>query len=241
MKLPPINSFDCIEERIGYRFSNRLLLEEAFTHRSYLNESAEKGLVDNERLEFFGDAVLSLFISHRLFREFPDKREGELSRMRAALVDESALAGSAVELGLGSLLRLGRGEERSGGRSKKSLLADAFEALIGAVYLDGGADAVAPLIDSHYSLLSTGIGLLSGRDCKSEFQELAQSLMAMTPSYRTTGSSGPDHSRIFTVAAFLGDELMGEGSGKSKKDAEQEAARRGLEKLAERTGSCRQP
>jgi ribonuclease-3 len=241
MNISPQDISDKVEEHTGYIFSDERLLKEAFTHRSYLNEAVEKGLADNERLEFFGDSVLSLFVTQRLFKEFPEKREGELSRMRAAIVDESALARSAVELGLGDMLRLGRGEELSGGRTKKSMLADAFEALIGALYLDGGADAVTRVIDRHYSLMSAGVGnILSGRDCKTEFQESAQSMVGMTPTYQTVGASGPDHSRTFNVVAFLGDELMGEGSGRSKKEAEQEAARRGLERLAGREIFIRQ-
>ncbi len=221
-----------LEERIGYRFIDLRLLQEALTHRSYLNETPLDGVTDNERLEFFGDSVLSLFISHRLFREFPDKREGELSRLRASLVDEAALAKMAEDLGVGECLRLGRGEERTGGRTKRSILADAYEALIGAIYLDGGADGVKPLIDRHYShLAEVANDLSSERDSKTEFQELAQSRQGMAPHYVTTGTSGPDHVRIFTVAAFLGDVRMGEGSGRSKKEAEQEAARQSLTRL----------
>ncbi|MBT0662992.1 ribonuclease III [Geobacter pelophilus] len=239
-KLPDKHN-ESIEQRIGYSFSNRTLLEEALTHRSYLNESSEKGLSDNERLEFFGDSVLSLFVSHRLFKDFPEKREGELTRIRAALVDEAALARSAVDLDIGSLIRLGRGEELTGGRTKKSILADAYEALLGALYLDGGAGAVAPIIERHFSLQAAGLKTLSsGRDCKSQFQESSQSVMGATPTYKLIGSSGPDHATVFTVAAFLGDELMGEGSGRSKKEAEQEAARKGLERLAGRCSSGRQ-
>lgn len=240
MKLPTKEILAHVKKKTGHRFSDSHLLEEAFTHRSYLNENVEKGLSDNERLEFFGDSVLSLYISHRLLHEFPDKREGDLSRMRAALVDEAALARSADELGIGSLLRLGKGEEQSGGRSKKSILADAFEALIGALYLDGGEVAVKPLIDSHYSSLSAGMDtMLSGRDRKSEFQEFAQSLFGVTPVYKTTGTSGPDHAPVFTAAAYIGDELVGEGSGRSKKVAEQEAACRGLASLMARLPSDR--
>ncbi len=221
-----------LEERIGYRFTDQCLLQEALTHRSYLNEAPLDGVADNERLEFFGDSVLSLFISHRLFLEFPDKREGELSRLRASLVDEAALAKMAEGVGIGECLRLGRGEERTGGRTKRSILADAYEALIGAIYLDGGADLVKPLIDRHYShLAEVANNLSSERDSKTEFQELAQSCQGMTPHYVTTGTSGPDHARIFTVAAFLGDLQMGEGSGMSKKEAEQEAARQSLARL----------
>ncbi|GAM08198.1 ribonuclease 3 [Geobacter sp. OR-1] len=224
------------EELIGYRFLNRRLLEEALTHRSYLNETSEKGLSDNERLEFFGDSVLSLMVTYRLFMGFPEKHEGELTRMRAALVDEAALARSAVALDIGGLIRLGRGEERTGGRAKKSILADAYEALLGALYLDGGEKAAAPLIEAHFTAATK---LLPGRDSKSEFQEVAQAAMGVTPVYRTIDASGPDHARVFTVAAYLGDELVGEGSGTSKKEAEQAAARRGLERLAGGCGSGR--
>jgi len=238
MSSPPIDIFKSFEEKINYRFSDRRLLEEALTHSSYLNETDEINVADNERLEFFGDSVLSLFVSCNLYQTFTEKREGELSRIRAAIVDEASLARSAVELSIGDLLRLGKGEERSGGRTKKSILADAFEALLGAVYLDGGADAVAPIVNRHYaSRLADVDNVLTVRDCKSKFQESAQSLVGKAPTYKTIGTTGPDHTRIFTVAAFLGDEQMGTGSGKSKKEAEQEAACQGLEKLAERFGS----
>lgn len=238
MNRPIQDILDYIEERTGYRFCNEQLLESALTHSSFLNESAESSLSDNERLEFFGDSVLSLFISHRLLKEFPGKSEGELSKMRAALVDESALSRSATALGIGGVIRLGRGEERSGGRTKKAILADAFEALIGALYLDGGADAAIPVIDRHYALLSSGGGIiLEGRDSKSEFQEAAQASLGVLPRYEDVGAAGPDHARIFTVTVFLGDELMGEGSGRSKKVAEQEAARKGLVQLLNRNAS----
>lgn len=228
---------DSLEERIGYRFSERRLLVEAFTHRSFLNESSDKTLVDNERLEFFGDAVLSLFMSHRLLLDFPTSREGELSKLRAALVGEASLALMAEELGLGSCLRLGRGEEQSGGRGKRSLLADAYEALLGALYLDGGAAAAKALIERQYARMAERTDPSDpGRDSKTAFQEAAQALCGQVPRYVLLAASGPDHDRTFTVAAFLGEEQMGEGSGRSKKEAEQEAARHGLARLSSGQG-----
>lgn len=222
-------SLAVLQERIGYCFNNHSLLEEALTHRSYLNESPEQSIRDNERLEFFGDAVLSLFISHRLLADFPEKREGELSRLRASMVDESSLARMAVEYGIGDFIRMGKGEARSGGREKPSILADAYEALLAAVYLDGGDGAASPLIERHYRFFAgSGAGGATGRDSKTELQELLQARGTDRPRYVLTGSSGPDHARTFTVALYRGDEMIGEGSGRSKKEAEQEAARRGL-------------
>lgn len=221
-----------LEERIGYRFRDPLLLEEALTHRSYLNENKTACGTDNERLEFLGDAVLSLFISHRLFAAFPGRREGELSRLRAVIVDEAANADMAELLEIGGCLCLGRGEERSGGREKRSVLADTYEALIAAVYLDGGAAAVDPIISRHYLHFAPRLNDQStGRDSKSEFQEFAQSRHGATPHYLTSAAGGPDHARIYTAIACLGDEQMGEGTGRSKKEAEQEAARQALESL----------
>lgn len=221
-----------LQERIGYHFTDIALLEEAMTHRSYLNEACGRPIRDNERLEFFGDAVLSLFISRRLFTDFPEKREGELSRLRSSMVDEQGLARMAAEYGIGDFLRLGKGETLTGGRGKPSILADAYEALLAAVYLDGGDDAVLPLIERHYSLfVVSGGGISSGRDSKTELQELLQARGSAMPRYSVTGSSGPDHARIFTVALYLGDEIVGEGSGRSKKEAEQNAAGKGLELL----------
>jgi ribonuclease-3 len=223
----------CLEARIGHRFSDRRFLEEALTHRSCLNESSGAGRQDNERLEFFGDAVLALFISRLLFRDYPSSREGELSQLRSALVDEVTLGLMAEELDLGSYLLLGRGEERSGGRTKRSLLADSFEALLGALYLDGGDDAVAPLVERLYSRFAANLrGAARLRDCKTEFQERSQAICGITPTYLLTGTSGPDHDRSFTVVALLGKEEMGEGRGSSKKEAEQEAARQALARLA---------
>ena len=229
-----------LESAIQYRFCNRDLLLEALTHRSFVNESGGKGAKDNQRLEFFGDAVIDFLLSRMLLDRFPDSREGELSKIRASLVDEASLALLAGKVGLGAYLKLGRGEERSGGREKRSLLADAYEALVAAVYLDGGIEPAQRLLEAHFSLLMDGrADLSSARDCKTEFQEAAHALRGSLPHYILRGITGPDHERSYTAAVFIGEDLMGEGSGSSKKEAEQAAAREGLERL--KTGSAGQP
>ena len=221
-----------LENAVAYRFRSRALLEEALTHRSFCNESEDKGARDNERLEFFGDAVIDFFLSHLLLERYPDKREGELTRIRASLVGEENLGSLARGIGLGRYLRLGRGEEKSGGRDKRSLLADAFEALVAAVYLDGGDLPVRNLLERHFApLLEGGETAPVGRDSKTELQELAQSVSGDVPRYVHREPVGPDHERIFTVAVFVGGEAVGEGSGRTKKEAEQAAARAGLDHL----------
>jgi len=220
---------DELENAIDYRFTNRPLLLQALTHRSFVNESGDRSVKDNERLEFFGDAVIDFFLSDQLFERFPGSREGELTRMRASLVDEESLARLAVQLGLGTYLRLGRGEEKSGGRGKKSILADAYEALVAAVYLDGGAAPVRRLVETQFAPLMErhATGTVS-RDYKTEFQELTQALRGATPRYVLKETTGPDHDRLFTVEALIGGECLGEGTGRTKKEAEQTAARAGL-------------
>ncbi|MBJ6800354.1 ribonuclease III [Geomonas propionica] len=211
-----------IETRIKYRFRNPELLEEALTHRTYVNEAGGK---DNQRLEFFGDAVLDFLLSDLLLRRFPDSREGELTRIRAALVDEVSLARLAAELDLGTSLRLGRGEEKGGGRHKRSLLADAFEALLAALYLDGGIESARRVVHELFEPLLDTPELLFGRDAKTELQERARLLHRELPRYQLKDATGPDHDRRFTVEVYLGAELMGEGVGRTKKEAEQDAAR----------------
>lgn len=224
-----------LERAIEYRFVNRSLLEEAVTHRSFINESGDRNIRDNERLEFFGDAVIDFFLSRALLDRFPDSREGDLTRIRASLVGEESLGNLARRVGLGRYLRVGRGEEKSGGREKRSILADAYEALLAAVYLDGGAAPLQSLVEAHFGpLLETVSDPSIGRDCKTEFQELTQALYGSVPRYLHKKPEGPDHARIFTVQAFIGEELLGEGSGRTKKEAEQEAARVGLERLTPR-------
>jgi ribonuclease-3 len=221
-----------LERAIGYRFVNRSLLEEAMTHRSFLNETGDTGARDNERLEFFGDAAIDFFLSRTLLDRFPGSREGDLTRIRAALVAEESLGNLARKIGLGSYLRLGRGEEKSGGREKKSILADAYEALMAAVYLDGGSVPLQKLMDAHFGpLLETGVLSAIGRDYKTEFQEVAQARYGTVPHYIHGKAEGPDHARVFTVQAFVGEAFLGEGSGRTKKEAEQEAARIALDRL----------
>jgi ribonuclease-3 len=212
-----------VERALGYRFRDRALLEEALTHRTFVNESG--GGKDNQRLEFFGDAVLDFLLSDLLLVRFPGSREGELTRIRAALVDEASLASLAIGLDLGSSLRLGRGEEKGGGREKRSLLADAFEALLAALYLDGGIEEARRVVHEHFAaLLASGDGL-SMRDFKTDLQERARLERGELPRYQLKKASGPEHDRRFTVEIYLGAELMGEGAGRTKKEAEQAAAR----------------
>ncbi len=222
-----------LETAIGHRFGNRRLLEEAVTHRSFLNEAGDKSARDNERLEFFGDAVIDFFVSGMLLERFPECREGELTRIRAALVAEESLAFLARQIDLGRYLRLGRGEEKSGGREKRSLLADAYEALLAAVYLDGGAEPARRLVAEHFSPFMTGqAGGPGGRDYKTELQELAQAERGTTPRYVVKEAYGPDHDRTFVVLLLVGEECLGEGAGRSKKEAEQAAARAGIARLS---------
>jgi ribonuclease-3 len=221
-----------LEIAIGYRFTDRRLLYQALTHRSYVNETADKSVKDNERLEFFGDAVIDFYLSDQLYKRFPESREGELTRIRASLVDEESLAQLAGRLDLGRFLKLGRGEEKCGGRGKKSILADAYEALLAAVYLDGGAVAVQSLVEAQFTpLMERHAGGALPRDYKTEFQELTQALRGETPRYMLKDASGPDHDRVFKVEALVGGERFGEGGGRSKKEAEQAAAREGIARL----------
>jgi ribonuclease III len=210
-----------LEARLGHRFSNRELLEEALTHRTYVNEAGGK---DNQRLEFFGDSVLDFLLSDMLLVQFPNSREGELTRIRASLVDEVSLARVAADLDLGSCLRLGRGEEKGGGREKRSLLADAFEALLAALYLDGGLEPVRRVVKEQFAPLLASSEALSGRDYKTDLQERARLVRGELPRYHLKEVTGPHHDRRFTVQIYLGDEMMGEGTGRSKKEAEQAAA-----------------
>jgi ribonuclease III len=218
-----------LEIAIGYTFAERRLLFQAMTHRSFVNEAGDRSVKDNERLEFFGDAVIDFYLSHQLYERFPESSEGELTRIRASLVDEESLAQLAKGLDIGRFLKLGRGEEKSGGRGKKSILADAYEALVAALYLDGGAAAVQALVELHFApLMERHAGGTLSRDYKTEFQELTQALRGETPKYLLKDASGPDHDREFKVATLVGGVCFGEGVGRSKKEAEQAAAREGI-------------
>jgi ribonuclease-3 len=222
-----------LEARSGVSFRSPRTALAALTHRSWVNEHPGDGLEDNERLEFLGDAVVDLAVSHRLMERFPAAREGELSKMRAAVVDEPGLAALARAFELGTLLRLGRGEELTGGREKPSLLADAMEAVVAAVYLEGGLDAVLAVIDRYLeeAFERAGAGTLD-RDYKTQLQELAQSRFRLAPRYRVVAELGPDHAKRFEVEVELRGEVVGRASGRSKKDAEQGAARLAIEALA---------
>jgi len=224
-----------LEGRIGYRFRDRAFLDEALTHSSAINESARRAARDNERLEFLGDAVLGLMVASLLLKRFPDKREGELSRLRASLVGEATLARLARSLNLGQYLVMGKGERRTGGAERTSNLADALEALLAAVYLDGGPDAATSLVAQLFLPLIDAVASDSvGQDYKTALQELAQARFGAVPQYELTGVTGPPHDQRFVMSVLLGAELLGEGEGGSKKEAAQQAARAALQRLDER-------
>ncbi|MBW2188684.1 MAG: ribonuclease III [Deltaproteobacteria bacterium] len=214
-------------ERLGYSFTDKGLLLDALTHRSFKNERPDVALADNERLEFLGDAVVGLMVASLLYAQFPDSDEGELTRRRADLVSERGLFEAAESIGIGDAMRLGKGEEKSGGRSKSRLLENALEACLGAIYLDGGADAAFEAARRIFEprLHTSAPGL---RDAKSRAQEWAQAHLGGTPSYRIVGTEGPDHDREFTVALELNEEEVATGTGRSKLAAEQAAAQTAL-------------
>ncbi len=225
-----------LEERLGYAFSDRGLIERALTHRSRAHEDDSGVVEDNESLEFLGDAVLGLVTADRLFREFPDCDEGWKSKARAQLVSAATLAGLGDGLRLGDHLLLGRGEEKTGGRRKPSLIADAFEAVVGAIYLDGGYEAAVAFLERAFRPLLERLrrdGVSAGtRDHKSALQEWLQAQAHPLPEYRLVSTAGPDHRKEFSVEVLVGDRVVATGSGQSKKEAEREAARRALAFLA---------
>lgn len=221
-----------LEKELGLKFKDVNLLMTAFVHRSFVNES-KAAKENNERLEYLGDAVLELATTEYLFHSFPERPEGELTSLRSAMVRKENLAAIAKTLGLGKHLQLSRGEESSGGREKDYLLANAFEALLGALYLDRGYEACKTFLAKHvFPTLTT---ILSGSlhiDPKSAFQEFTQGQMKVTPHYVVSSESGPDHDKTFVVAAYLGDKLIARGKGASKRKAEEAAAKLALAKLA---------
>ena len=228
------DEFESLQQAISYRFRDRGLLEHAMTHTSRANEDVSGGVVDNESMEFLGDAVLGFVIADLLFREFPGWNEGQKSKTKAALVSTATLARQAERLNIGEHMLLGRGEEKTGGRRKQALLADSYEALIAAIYLDGGVEQANAFIAREFGALisdardSGGVG---GQDYKSALQELLQSRGEAPPDYRLVGTIGPDHDKKFHVEVVVRREPIGEAVGPSKKEAEQEAARAALEKL----------
>jgi ribonuclease III len=222
------SQYAVLEEKLGYSFRSASLVEAALTHRSWMNETHDSGRTDNERLEFLGDAVLALVSSDLLMRRFPDHPEGELSKARAAIVNEAGLARIADTLTLGQWIFLGRGEEQAGGRQKRSLLANAFEALVGAVYLDGGFGAAFGVAARLIEPLMADAPAVASKDFKSRLQELAQAKLQMAPSYTVLSEHGPDHAKTFEVAILIGDKEYGRAFGRSKKEAQQNAAEQAL-------------
>jgi len=218
-----------LEKKLGYRFRNIGLLEHAMTHSSYANEHRAAGVTSNERLEFLGDSVLGMIVAEYLFSVHPDMPEGELTRTRAALVCESSLYEVARALDLGRYLRLGKGENAGGGRERPSILADATEATLAAVYLDGGIESVIPIIRTF--ILDKEKEKAVGRDYKTALQELVQRNPGQSVTYRLIEEIGPDHARIFVMEVSVGGVSAGIGRGRSKKEAEQMSAKSALEKL----------
>lgn len=221
-----------LQQKLGIEFTNESLLEQALTHRSYLNENPDVPLSDNERLEFLGDALLDFVVAEYLFTHFPDFQEGALTSLRAALVQERTLASFARSLGLGDYIRLGRGESTSAGRDRPPLLCATFEALVGAIYLDQGLEAAQRFVLAQ--ILPAVDRIIQERldkDAKSYLQEWSQGLWQLTPVYRTVAERGPDHAKEFTVEVWIGHEVYGVGEGRSKQSAEQAAARAALARL----------
>ena len=219
-----------LESAIGYRFRNIQLLQNALTHSSYANERWHNSLLSNERLEFLGDSVLGMLVAEYLYRNFPNRPEGELTRMRADMVCEQTLAAAANRIGLGEHLLLGHGEERFGGRNRDSILADAMESVIAACFLDGGLDAALQFVQK-FILVEVPVKKLHNADYKTALQELVQQKKNQVLSYAMVGQSGPDHDKEFVVAVFLNGKAVGKGIGSSKKRAEQDAARVAIERL----------
>ena len=226
-RLSPLECVSALEAKLEVAFTNSALGLAAVTHKSYSNEHREISAADNERLEFLGDAVVDLAISHRLMERFPSATEGELSKLRALIVNEEGLARIAREIGLGDLLLLGRGEELTGGRQKNSVLADGLEAVLGAVYLSAGWDKVLQLVDRLFGEALQGVAEgRSGYDYKTRLQEQVQLRHRQAPKYRVLSETGPAHERVFEVEVTVGEDVAARATGRSKKEAEQAAARK---------------
>ncbi|QSQ15577.1 ribonuclease III [Myxococcus landrumensis] len=231
-KLSVAERVEALEKRLGLVFSRREIALEALTHKTYVNESRDKDLKDNQRLEFLGDSVVNLAVSHRLMARFPGVSEGDLTKMRARVVNEDGLARVARSIPLGDLLLLGRGELQSGGREKNSVLADALEAVFAAVYLCSGLETAAALVDRYFAELLDEVSSGQGRlDYKTLLQEMAHEKLKLSPRYRVVSEAGPEHSKVFEVELTLGDAPLARASGRSKKEAEQSAAQATLERL----------
>ncbi len=224
-----MQDFSLLEKNLGLKFKDKDLLTQAFVHRSYLNENPDFGLDQNERLEFLGDAVLELVVTEYLYKEYPDKAEGELTNWRAALVNAKMLSQVAEEMGLNEFLLLSRGETKELGKARQYILANTIEALVGSIYLDLGYETADKFIKKYVlSRLPDIIKNKSYKDAKSQFQEESQEKVGTTPAYKVMKEWGPDHKKKFTVGVFLNEELVAEGEGYSKQEAEEEAAKAGL-------------
>lgn len=227
MTFPDFTKF---EQRIGVTFRDKELLTQAFLHRSFLNENREVKLEHNERLEFLGDAVLELAVTDFLYKKYPNQAEGDLTVYRAALVNAVTLSEIAAGLGMNDFLLLSKGEAKDNGRARQYILANTIEAVIGAIYLDQGYDIATNFIaDNLFARADAVVEKKLWQDHKSFFQEKSQEIAGVTPSYQVLSEVGPDHNKKFTVGVFLGDDLIAKGDGHSKQDAEQEAAKAGLE------------
>jgi len=225
------NDYSNLEVSTGIKFKNEDLVNRAFIHKSYINEHREEGLKDNERLEFLGDAVLELAATHHLFDKCPDHDEGQLTAFRSALVKGKHLAEVSIELGLGQYLFLSNGEEKSGGREKKYILANVMEAYIGAIYLEHGYDIAEKFIEKFIlAKLDKIVEEKLHIDAKSQFQELCQEKLDQTPYYQVISEEGPDHNKRFTMGAYIDGELIAEGMGTSKQKAEDQAAANAITK-----------
>lgn len=224
-------AFEIFEKSVGVTFNDKVLLMQAFLHRSYLNEHREITLEHNERLEFLGDAVLELISTEHLFKKYPKKNEGDLTSYRAALVNTNMLSSVAGTLGMDDYLLLSKGEAKDTGRARQYILANTYEAFVGALYLDQGYDVVRAFIERTVLIhVDEIVEKRLWQDHKSFFQERAQERENVTPTYQTLKEKGPDHDRHFLIGVFLGSECVAEGTGKSKQEGEQEAARLALEK-----------
>jgi ribonuclease-3 len=227
-----MTELDQFEAKLGLQFLDKSLLVRALTHRSYSNENPGDALEDNERLEFLGDAVLDFVTGLLLYNRYPEMSEGRMTSMRAALVRTETLAQLASYLGIGDVLRLGKGEEEHGGRSRQANLCAAFEALAGAIYLDQGMEAVRRVVEPHFvpaadAILAHGLD----RDAKSRLQEWSQAVLGVTPQYQTVHTAGPDHDKRFTVQVSIKGTVFGEGTGRSKQSAAQQAAQIAADRL----------
>ncbi|MDX2024468.1 MAG: ribonuclease III [Deltaproteobacteria bacterium] len=225
------SAYAALEERLAHQFRDPRLCEQALTHKSWVNENQEGGRAHNERFEFLGDSVLALVISDLLMKRYPDSPEGDLSKTRAAVVNEDGLARVAESLALGQWIFLGRGEEQAGGRAKPSILADSLEALIGAVFVDAGFEAAYQTVQTLFSERLLDAQRVAGRDFKSRLQELSQAQVKSAPTYTVVAQTGPEHETTFEVAVFIGEREYARASGRSKKAAQQAAAARAIDLL----------